>query len=110
MTIKDRIKRFKGNNIIWIIFLVVVFYIFVSSLAGELIILPIWYLRDWSSAMKFILMYYTYTIGSVLVLVVYCLIFKKNRFILRSFLPAGMGKDEGPDKGGTAGADHPGAE
>ncbi|MBQ3280954.1 MAG: CPBP family intramembrane metalloprotease [Eubacterium sp.] len=90
---KQFINRFKWNNIVWIIFLVIFWYILVGSVAGELILLPIFKMKDWSSSMQFIFSYYTYTIGSVVVLVLYCLVFKKNRFILRSFLPKGMGKE-----------------
>jgi hypothetical protein len=43
--------------------------------------------------MTFINEYYAYTIGSIVVLVLVCLIVKKNRFILRSFMPKGWGRD-----------------
>ena len=85
-------RRFKGNNIIWIIFLVILVYIILGSLIGELFLYLLLRVREWSPAMHFIHYYYTYTAGAVLTLVLYCLIFKKNRFILRSFLPAGMGR------------------
>ena len=90
---REKLRRFKGNNIIWIIFLVLLLYILLGSLVGELFYLLLYRLREWSPAVDFINFYYTYTIGAVLTLVLYCLIFKKNRFILRSFLPAGRGRD-----------------
>ena len=89
---KKAFKRFKGNNIIWIIFLVLALYIFLSGLL-EAVFLKLVFSRKWSPAMTFILDNYAYTIVSVVVLVVVCLIIKKNRFILRSFLPKGWGKD-----------------
>ena len=89
---KKLLKKFKGNNIIWIIFLVIALYIFLSGFL-EAIFLKLVFSRKWSPAMTFILDNYAYTIVSVVVLVVVCLIIKKNRFILRSFLPKGMGKD-----------------
>ena len=89
---KKVFKRFKGNNIIWIIFLVLALYIFLSGFL-EALFLKLVFSRKWSPAMTFILDNYAYTIVSVVVLVVVCLIIKKNRFILRSFLPKGWGKD-----------------
>lgn len=86
-------KKSFWDNIVWIIFLFVVMYVFASSLVGEVISLLTKNLWKTSPGMHFINEYYTDTIGAVLFLVVYCLIFKKNRFILRSFLPAGKGRD-----------------
>ena len=48
---------------------------------------------EWAPGVSFVNEYYTGTVGAVLLLVVYCLIVKKNRFILRSFLPAGKGRN-----------------
>ena len=84
---KKVFKRYISNNIIWIIFLVLALYIFVSGLLEALFLKFIFSIREWSPAMSFILSYYAYTVVAVVVLVVVCLIVKKNRFILRSFLP-----------------------
>ena len=89
-----RQPRFKGNNIIWILFIWFILYEIFAGMAqlwlGNL-------LRDisltLSPAVYFINTYYTPTIGSVIALVLICLIVRKNHFILRSFLPEGMGKN-----------------
>ena len=85
-------RRFKGNNIVWIIFLIILLYIILSSFAAEGVALLLSRLREWSPPTQFINEFYTCTLGPILTLALYCLIFKKNRFILRSFLPAGRSK------------------
>ena len=82
------LKRFKGNHLIWIVLVTFLYYILLASIVGELLIWPVVELREWSAGMFFILDNYAFTIGHVLTLVAYCLIFKKNRFILGAFLPA----------------------
>ncbi len=91
MTKKQR--KFKGNNIVWIIFLMILLYFFLCSTVGLPITSGLNSLREWSPAVVFINEYYTPTIAHVLILVLLCLIVKKNRFILRSFLPAGRGNN-----------------
>ena len=86
-------KKFQGNNIFWIIFLVVALYVFLGGLPVELISILAKKAGEWAPGVSFVNEYYTGTIGAVLLLVVYCLIVKKNRFILRSFLPAGKGRN-----------------
>lgn len=86
-------KKFQGNNIFWIIFLVVALYVFLGGLPVELISILAKKAGEWAPGVSFVNEYYTGTVGAVLLLVVYCLIVKKNRFILRSFLPAGKGRN-----------------
>lgn len=98
-TAKRLLERYKAlleryrkydNNIFWCIFVTLLVYIFVGGfLEAYAFLWPLYTLFEWSDAMYFILDWYTYTIISVVVLHAYCRIFKKNRFILRSFLPAG---------------------
>lgn len=90
---KKIMKRFNRNNIIWIIILMILLYVYLSTLADYLIYEIVSCKRQLSPAMRFILECYAVTAGSVITLIVICLIVKKNRFILRSFLPAGMGRE-----------------
>lgn len=96
---EEKGKKKKGffkrlsNNIIWIIFLVIALYIFLSGFLEALFLALLYRLPIESPALRFINDNYTFTIIAILVLVVVCLMIKKNRFILRSFLPAGVGKD-----------------
>ncbi|MBQ6456474.1 MAG: CPBP family intramembrane metalloprotease [Mogibacterium sp.] len=82
-------RRFKGNNIIWIILLVIILYVFVAAIfdlvLGGLVI----QLNDWSPSMHFILECYTGVIWDIATLAVVILVVRKNWFIGRSFLPAG---------------------
>ena len=82
--------KFKGNNIIWILFLVVMLYVVLSSFAGLLIDYLLSFLPQLSATAEFVNYYYTPTLASIIVLVICCLAVKKNRFILRSFLPKGV--------------------
>lgn len=88
-------KRKWSNNLIWIVVLVFFLYIIVSN---YVVLAPI----DWvysfirpslSPAVAFISEYYGYTVSAIITLAAACWPVKKNRFILRSFLPKGMGKD-----------------
>lgn len=93
---KNKLKSFKGNNIIWIVLIVLIMilmYFMLSALLWIPFDILTGSLGELPPAVVFINEYYTITIIPVLILVLYCLIVKKNRFILRSFLPAGMGKD-----------------
>ena len=92
-SIKEKLHRFKGNNLVWIIFLVLALYVFLAGIAELGILILVKSIPGQSSAMRFINEYYTITIGAVITLVIVCLIVKKNHFILRSFLPKGAGKD-----------------
>ena len=86
-------RRFKGNNLLWIVFLVFVLYVILSSIIELGIEIIISGLGEFSPAVTFINTYYTITIGAVITLVIVCLTVKKNHFILRSFLPKGVGKN-----------------
>ncbi len=92
--IKDT-RRFKGNNLIWILILVTLLYMFLASFA-EVFVQGLVYSPGQSPAMRFINEYYTPTIGAIVTLVIVCLVVRKNRFILRSFLPKGMGNNFRP--------------
>ncbi len=91
--IKEKFHRFVENNLLWILFLVIVLYIILGSLVSELLYIVVHRFLDITSAMTFINKWYTYTIGSVVTLVVVCAVIRKNHFILRSFMPEGFGKD-----------------
>ena len=84
--------KFKGNNLIWVIFLVIFLYVLLGSVLVYLFSLLLSLLPPASPAIEFI-NFYTLTIIDVLILIVFCLIGTKNRFILRSFLPKGVGKN-----------------
>ncbi len=87
-------KRKISNNLLWILFLVVVLYIFLSTFA-EVGLSWLFYRfgRDFPPAVVFVNESYACFIGDVVILLIVCLIVRKNRFILRSFLPKGAGKD-----------------
>lgn len=91
--VMEQKRKFQGNNIFWIIFLVVALYVVLCGLPVELISKLAKKAGEWAPGVTFINENYTGTIGAVLVLFAYCLIVKKNRFILRSFLPAGKGRN-----------------
>ena len=89
---KALVERYRkyDNNIFWVIFVTLFVYILVSGFLQVYACLwPLYTLFEWPDAMFFVLDWYTSTIVSVVVLHAYCRIFKKNRFILRSFMPAG---------------------
>ena len=85
-----------SDSLPWILFLTAALYLFLSSFAtagvyGLIRLLErLW---DTSPAVTFINMNYTVTAGSVIVLAIVCSVVRKNRFILRSFLPRGAGKN-----------------
>ena len=83
------LKRFRGNHIIWILLLMVVVYYILGQILGVLLLWPFLKLTKRFSAVFFVLYNYGLFIGDVLILVGYCLLFRKNRFILGAFLPAG---------------------
>ena len=80
------------NNIIWILAVIVGVYYFGTGYGDGFFSMTILDMVEWSPEMEFIHWIYTGTIAGLLVLIVICLVFKKNRFILRSFLPAGKGR------------------
>ena len=86
-------RKFKGNNIIWILFLIIALYVVGASVFQEKFTTFLLTLRDWSSSMYFILGYYTAVLASIIFLAVVLLVIRKNHFILRSFLPAGRKKE-----------------
>ena len=83
------------NRILWICLMVVFWYIFVFSLPGELLFsdkaTPFQGLMDnithMPDANRFTITYYLGTITAFIGAFLYCGIPKRNRFILRSFLP-----------------------
>lgn len=91
--VKEKFHKYVENNLLWIIFLVIVLYIILGSLVSELLSRMVRGFLDITSAMAFINMWYTYTVGAVVTLVIVCAVIKKNHFILRSFLPEDVGKD-----------------
>ena len=86
-------RKFKGNNIIWILFLIIALYVVGASIFQEKFTTFLLTLRDWSSSMYFILGYYTAVLASIIFLAVVLLVIRKNHFIMRSFLPAGRKKE-----------------
>lgn len=83
-------------NFIWIIFVVVAWYVFIGGFAALLL----GYLFDaigsnFSPGVTFTLQLYGTTLSNIIVLFILCAIFKKNRFIFRSFLlPGRKSEDE----------------
>lgn len=87
------------NLIVWIILVTVFWYLFVLSLPGEYIFTPhgplanlvdrIGYMPD---AMMFTVQYYLATVTAFIGIFVYTAVTKRNRFILRSFLPVRPGR------------------
>ena len=89
---KSKSKFF--NNLLWIIFLEIALYFFLTSFVANGIYYPLSLLEDHiPPSISFINYYYTPTIGAVITLVIVCLVIKKNRFILRSFLGKGAKKE-----------------
>lgn len=86
----------KSNNLLWILLLTILLYVFLASFVELLLGSVLTRLREWSPAMHFILEYYTSVLGAIIFLVVVLLLVKKNRFILRSFLPKGRGQQFTP--------------
>lgn len=86
-------RKSLADNLLWIIVLVILLYFFLSSFISVGVYYLLSLLPVTSPAIVFINEYYTPTIGDVILLVIICLIIKKNRFILRSFLPKGAGKN-----------------
>ena len=76
------------DNIIWVVIITLLLDIFVGGIASELLSAVLRRLASWSSAMTFIISYYTCILGSIIALFLILFLVKKNRFILRSFRPA----------------------
>ncbi len=91
--IKEKKRRFKGNNLLWILFLVMALYIILSSLPAGLIDRLLAPMGADSPAIAFINYYYAYTVSPLILLFIVCAVVKKNHFILRSFLPKGACRD-----------------
>ena len=89
----DKSKKFTGNNLLWILFLVTVLYCILAGIFEMIVMAAVQKPIKWSPAMHFVNEYYTPTIGAIIFLFLICWIVKKNHFILRSFLPAGKGKN-----------------
>ena len=91
--IREKLKAFKGDNIVWIFILTILLYFGLSILTNSLVYNLTERMDVSDAAVRFANENYTYTIGSVILFVLVCLAVKKDRFILRSTLPAGTGKD-----------------
>ena len=89
----DKSKKFTGNNLLWILFLVTVLYCILAGIFEMIVMAAVQKPIKWSPAMHFVNEYYTPTIGAIIFLFLICWVVKKNHFILRSFLPAGKGKN-----------------
>ena len=81
----------KNNLIIWILAVTVLWYVFIFSLLGEILFLPqvteAVGLGGMSDGMRFIIEMYLSTIVPLIGIFVYTGVTKRNRFVLRSFLP-----------------------
>ena len=82
-----------SDNLLWIVFLTIMLVFLVSYAEYGLYLMIHDLGPDISPAVTFINENYTPFLADVIVLVIVCLVVKKNRFILRSFLPKGKGKD-----------------
>ena len=84
-------KIVKNNLIIWILAVTVLWYVFIFSLLGEILFLPqvteAVGLGGMSDGMRFIVEMYLSTIVPLIGIFVYTGVTKRNRFVLRSFLP-----------------------
>lgn len=75
------------NRIIWIVAVFAVWYLVIASYS-TLLGIPFDYLaKKASPALGFITMYYTSVFWTIVVFVLFCVAFKKNRFILEEMLP-----------------------
>ncbi len=91
--IKEKFRRYIENNLLWVLFLVIVLYFILGGLAVELLYLAVYRFPDVTPAMTYINYWYTPTIGTLVLLVIVGAVIRKNHFILRSFLPEGVGRD-----------------
>lgn len=84
-------KFIKNNLIIWILAVTILWYVLIFSLLGELLFshtaLEIIGLDGMSDAMVFVIEMYLSTIAAFVGILVYTGVTKRNRFVLRSFLP-----------------------
>ena len=87
------LKRINRNSLIWIIFIMILMTVVFSIVLANVFVISLLSIKEWSYTMQYLLIYYGYTIVDILMLVFVCLKIKENRFIFRSFLPSGMGKD-----------------
>lgn len=75
------------NRIIWIVAVFAVWYLVIASYA-TLLGIPFGYLaKKASPALAFVTLYYTSVVWTIVVFVLFCIAFKKNRFILEEMLP-----------------------
>ena len=92
--LNNRHKTDWKNRIIWILLVTVFWYMFVFSIIGdylfdnELLLMLVDEIGYMSDAMKFTVIYYLVTIVSFVGIFVFAAVTKRNRFILRSFLPS----------------------
>ena len=81
------------NRIIWILLIWFVLYEVVDGILLVTIgMLPRALVRNQSAGLAFVLEYYTPLIESCLFFVLLCLIVKKNRFMIKTFMPSREGK------------------
>lgn len=93
-TLNQKMKVDWKNRIIWILLVTVFWYVIVLSSIEELLfsspLSPITQMNV-SGAVRFTIVFYLSTIVCLIGLIVYLGITKRNRFILRSFLPSAAG-------------------
>ena len=92
---EEKSMNYIRNNLIYIIIIVYVFFYWVSIIAEEFLFRMIPGIHDLSYPMQYILDGYAGAVWSLLILFLICFIVRKNRFILRSFLPKGKGRGHG---------------
>ena len=80
------------NNVVYIVIVVYVFYFWVNLNSEEYFDDLLYELCGDSASLQFVVVVYGGTIWSILILLLICLFGRKNRFILRSFLPKGKGR------------------
>ena len=86
------VQKINRNSLAWIIFIMFILNVVLSTLLDNLFIILLFVLKEWSYTMQYLWIYYGYNIVNILLLLLICLKIKKNRFILRAFLPLGKGK------------------
>lgn len=88
-------KRYQ-SNFLWIIFMIIAWYIFISAIAQLLFDSGLNHVNT-SPAMRFVLEYYTSVISNIIVLFFLTWCWKHNRFVWKSLLPASAASLESED-------------
>lgn len=93
-TLNQKPKVDWKNRIIWIVLVTMFWYVLVFSSISSILfdsgLSPLWHM-ELSGPVKFTLIYYLSTIVELIGIIVYTSVTKRNRFILRSFLPTAAG-------------------